>query len=147
EFDAGEKECRRAIELDPNSPEAHSEWANFLKVLGRDDEALTEIDTAIRLTPTSFNKRSRGVILYYSRRYDEAIEQLKQVSETDPNFAMASKWITRSYEMKNEYEQAFEWHLRQVKQNKAALEEIAALKSIYEKNGWNGVLRYMINSN
>lgn len=147
DFDGGIKECLRAIELDPNSPEAHSEWAQLLKVLGRDDEALAEITAAVTLAPTSFNKRSRGVILYYARRYDEAIAQLQQVTETDPNFAMASKWVIRSYEMKNEYARAFEWYLRQVEQDGAPPEEIAALKSIYNENGWNGVLRYMIDSN
>jgi DNA-binding winged helix-turn-helix (wHTH) protein/tetratricopeptide (TPR) repeat protein len=147
DFDGGIKECRRAIELDPNSPDAHTEWANFLKVLGRDDEALAEIDTAIKLAPTSFNKRSRGVILYYARRDDEAIAQLQQVAETDPNFAIASKWIVRSYEMKNEYAHAFEWYLRQVEQDGANPEEIADLKENYNKTGWNGVLRRMIDTN
>jgi DNA-binding winged helix-turn-helix (wHTH) protein/tetratricopeptide (TPR) repeat protein len=147
DFEAGERECLRAIELDPNGSDAHSEWAHFLKVLGRDEEALAEIDTAIKLAPTSFNKRTRGVILYYARRYDEAIAQLQQVAETDPNFAMASKWIVRSYEMKNEYARAFEWYLRQVEQDGATPEEIVGLKENYNKNGWNGVLRRMIDTN
>lgn len=147
DFDGGVKECLRAIELDPDSHEAHSEWAQLLKVLGRNDEALTHIETAVRLAPTSFNKRSRGLILYYSRRFDEAIAQLEQVTETDPNFSMASKWIVYSYEMKNDYAKAFEWHLRQVVQDGSAPEEIEALKSTFNKNGWNGVLKHRIDSN
>jgi DNA-binding winged helix-turn-helix (wHTH) protein/Tfp pilus assembly protein PilF len=147
DFDAGIKECSRAIELDPNSHEAHGEWSQLLKVLGRNDEALVEIDTTVRLAPTSFNKRSRGLILYYSRRFDEAIAQFQQVSETDPNFSMASKWIVHSYEMKNDYANAFEWYLRQLKQGGAVPEEIEALKSTFSKNGWNGVLKHRIASN
>ena len=146
DFNGGEKECRRAVELDPDSAEAHSELAHFLNVLGRENEALNEIGTTVKLAPTSFNKRSRGVILYYSRRYDEAIEQLRQVAETDPNFSMAGKWIMRSYEMKNDYAHALEWRLRQLEQNGSTPEEVAALKSTYEKNGWRGVLRNMIDS-
>jgi len=146
DFDGGEKECRRAIELAPNSPEAHSELALFLNVLGREDEAFAEIDTTITLATTSFNKRSRGIILYYSRRYDEAIAQLQQVAETDPNFSMVNRWIMRSYEMKNDYARAFEWRLRQVERDGATPEEIAALKSTYDKNGWSGILKDMIDS-
>ena len=146
DFEGGAKECIRAIELDPNNHEAHSEWALFLNVLGREDEALKEIDTAISLAPTSFNKRSRGNILYYSRRYDEAIAQLQQVAETDPNFSMASKWIVRSYVMKKDYARALEWRLRQMEQDGATPDEIDALKTAYEKNGWNGVLRNMIDT-
>ena len=144
DFEGGAKECRQAIELDPNSPEAHGEWALFLNVLGREDEALAEIDAAVKLAPTSFNKRSRGLILYYSRRYDEAIAQLQQTEVTDANFLLASKWLMRSYEMKNDYNHAFETRLRQMGLEGATPDTVAAQKAVYEKNGWKGVLSNML---
>jgi lipoprotein NlpI len=89
--------------------------AFLFSTLGREDEAVHEIDTAISLAPTSFNKRSRGVILYFSRRFDEAIEQLLQVEETDPKEYDTRRWLMNSYEMKREYSLAQETRIRRWK--------------------------------
>ncbi|MEO8042171.1 MAG: winged helix-turn-helix domain-containing protein [Acidobacteriota bacterium] len=144
DFSGAEKECRLALELDPNDPEALREWAFFLNVFGREDEAFAAMDKAIAIAPTSFNKRSRGLILYFSRRYDEAIAQLEQVEETDPEFLEAGKWLARSYEMNQNYAKALECYLRYKKLvDEASAEEIASIESEYEKAGWPGVLRTM----
>ena len=68
---------------------------------------MREIDAAVALAPTSFNKRSRAVILYFSRRYDETIEQLQQVEETDPNEYDMRRWLMNAYEMKKDYPRAW----------------------------------------
>ena len=44
DFAGAEKECRRAIELDPSDQEAHKETAFLFSTLGRQDEAVQEID-------------------------------------------------------------------------------------------------------
>jgi len=145
EFSAAENECRRAVELDPKDHEARRELAFLFIVLGLEDEAMREIDAAVALAPTSFNKRSRGLILYHSRRYDEAIEQLQQVENTDPNFHETDEWLIRSYEMKKDHPRAFECYLRQRKRvGDATPYELTILKTMYEQAGWPGVLRTMI---
>ena len=103
DFIAAEKACRRAVELDLKEHQARLELAFLLNVLGREDEAMREIDATVALAPTSFNQRSRGLILYHFRRYDEAIAQLQQVEDTDPNYHETDKWLIRAYEMKKEY--------------------------------------------
>ena len=144
DFKGAEKECLRAIELDPNDPAAHREMAFFLSSLGREDEAMREIDAAVTLAPTSFNKHSRGVFLYYLRRYDESIAQLRQVEETDPNEYDTSKWLSNAYEMKKDYSHALEAKIRQMEHNEATPEEIAAVKAAFDQSGWPGVLRSMV---
>jgi len=139
-----ERECRRAIELDPGEHEAHSELALLLNTLGREDDALQEIDDAIALAPTSFNKRSRGMILYYSRRYDEAIEQMRQVEQTDPNEYDTARWVMNSYEMKKEFSLAQDTHIRQMEYDAASPDAIADAKAAFEEGGWPGALRKMI---
>ena len=102
------------------------------------------MDKAVALAPNSLNKCSRGLILYFSRRYDEAIAQLEQVEETDPDYREAGKWLTRSYEMNRNYTKALECHLRYKKLiDGASPGEIRAIQSEYEKVGWPGVLRIM----
>lgn len=141
DFKAAEKECSRAIELNPNDHEARREMAFFLVAFGRDDEAIREIDAAIALAPTSFNKRSRGLILYLSRRYDDAIEQLRQVLETDPNEFDAPKWLINAYEMKKDDARALETRIWQMERDKATPEKISAVKAAFYSSGWPGVLR------
>lgn len=60
-----EKSHRRALELNPNSPSVHSLYALHLLDMGRFDEAIAEMKTAIDLDPNSiWNQRSLGVVLY-----------------------------------------------------------------------------------
>ncbi|MCA1600322.1 MAG: protein kinase, partial [Acidobacteria bacterium] len=74
DFDGAERECKRAIELDPNSSLARHVYTRYLFGRGRFDEAIAESKTAIDLEPTSrFNQRLYGSSLYFARRYDEAV--------------------------------------------------------------------------
>src|SRR5689334_14011750 len=86
----------------PLSHEARRELAFLLNSTGRQDEALVQMDNAVSLAPTSFNKRSRGLLLYYARRFDEAIAQLQQVEATDPEYSESSRWIARAFEQKKD---------------------------------------------
>ena len=87
DFDGAERECKRAIELDPNSSLAHQIYSRYLMGRGRFDEAIAEIKIAIDLEPASlFSQRLYGNVLYYARRYEEAVLQFKRVIAMDPNF-------------------------------------------------------------
>lgn len=98
-----EKEYRRAIELDPNYATAHHWHAEFLALMGRFDEAFVEIERARQLDPLSLIVAAdHGVILYYSRQYDRAIEQFRAVLEMDPHFPRAALLYV-TYERKGMY--------------------------------------------
>lgn len=87
DWNTAEKEFRRAIQLNPNYATAHHWYAECLAFQGRFDEALIESDRALRLDPLSLIIASdRGVILYFSRQYDRAIQQFQAVQEMEPNF-------------------------------------------------------------
>jgi DNA-binding winged helix-turn-helix (wHTH) protein/Tfp pilus assembly protein PilF len=141
EFVAAERVCRRAVDLDPKYHEAHRELALLLSAIGKTDDALREMDLAIALAPTSFNKRSRGLLLYLTRRFDEAIVQLQQVEATDPEYRESSRWISRSLEQKQDYRQALEYLVRFRESAGTGSEEIATLRSAFAEGGWPRVLR------
>ncbi len=141
DFAGAESECRLAVQLDPENHEAHSERAFLLNSMGKSDDALREMDTAIAIAPTSFNKRSRGMLLYYARRFDEAISQLEQVEATDPEYFESRRWIVRCFEQKKDYPHALEFLVRYRESTGAKSEEIERIRSAFASGGWPGVLR------
>lgn len=139
-----EKECRLAVELDPNDHEAQKELAFLLNSLGQEAEALGAMDRAIAIAPTSFNKRSRGLLLYHSRRYDDAIAQFQQVDQTDASYKETTRWLMVAHQMKKDYATAFEYYRKVLKQSGTADDEIAQLDSDFQSDGWNAVLRHIV---
>jgi TolB-like protein/DNA-binding winged helix-turn-helix (wHTH) protein/lipoprotein NlpI len=101
-----EKEYRRAIELDPNYATAHHWYAEYLALLGRFDEASTEIERARELDPLSLIiAADRGAILYFSRQYDAAITQFRSVLDMEPDFPRA-QLIIYAYVQQKKYPEA-----------------------------------------
>lgn len=85
-----EAEFRRAIELNPNYATAHHQYAMFLAMHLRLEEARKEIAIAHQLDPLSLIiSTAVGRVLHFSRRYEEAIEQCKRTIELNKNFAPA----------------------------------------------------------
>jgi adenylate cyclase len=79
-----EKEFKRALELNPNDYLTHSRYARLLVAMGRTDEALTHVRTAMGLDP--FWEGDYPIwVTYLARRYDEALELAKTKSALDPN--------------------------------------------------------------
>ena len=140
---AAEAECRRAVEIDPDDHEAQKELALLLNSLGREEEALSAIDRAIAVAPTSFNKRSKGLILYHSRRYDEAIELFDQVDATDSEFKETTRWLMRAWQMKGSNEKTLELYVRLMEQAGSSHEEIEMLRTAIGKAGWQMLWEHM----
>src|SRR5882724_9739189 len=88
DWQTAEKEFKRSIELNPNYATAHHWYAEHLGYRGRFEEAFRESDEAKRLDPLSLIiAADRGVLLYFARDYDRAIEQFRAVLEMDPDFS------------------------------------------------------------
>jgi tetratricopeptide (TPR) repeat protein len=120
------KEYRRAIELNPNYATAHHWYAEHLMWLGRFDEALRESEQARQLDPLSLIiATDNGAILYFSRRYDRAIEQCHTVLRKDPNFGRdrAAGIIIYAYVEKGMFEQA--------------LADVEILRRFYGEGPWH----------
>jgi tetratricopeptide (TPR) repeat protein len=75
--------------------------------VGRLDEALTEMKRAQDLDPLSLIIQTElGMIHLASRRYDQAIEQLRATLAMDPNFGMAHFLLAWAYTAKTMYPEA-----------------------------------------
>jgi len=102
-----EREYRRAIELDPRNTHGHLWYALMLLVpLDRRDEALIETQRAVDIEPSGLaSNMAEGVVLYFSRRYEKAIDKFLAVQKIAPGFPPALLHLALAYaqtEKKNE---------------------------------------------
>jgi tetratricopeptide (TPR) repeat protein len=90
-FSLGDRELRRAIELNPNLALAHQQLAASLERQGRLDEALKEAQKARELDPLS-PIIAKGMAHFYlmKRDYVRALELLRQANELGPPFSTTS---------------------------------------------------------
>ncbi|HEY3053086.1 MAG TPA: tetratricopeptide repeat protein [Thermoanaerobaculia bacterium] len=107
DWDGGEREFRRAIELNPGYATAHHWYAYELVALRRFDEAIHEIREAQKADPVSIIVNTDVAdILVYERHYDEAIAQCRRTLELDPNFPLMYWVLDRAYQGKAMYADA-----------------------------------------
>jgi TolB-like protein/class 3 adenylate cyclase/Tfp pilus assembly protein PilF len=107
DWKGAEQELRRAIGINPSYAPAHHIFADYLKAMGRFDEALAEIGKAYELDPLSLAINTGvGHVLYLSRQYDRAIEQYKKAVELDPTFMATHVWFGRPYLEKGMFAEA-----------------------------------------
>jgi tetratricopeptide (TPR) repeat protein len=140
DFDGAELECKRAIELEPNSSLAHQVYSRNLMVQERFDDSITEIKTAIDLEPTSlFSQRNFGIAFYYARRYPEAVAQFKRVTEMDPTFEATYPWLINTLKLQGNEAEAFKWFVKWQGVQKADEETLQAYNTAYQTLGWRGV--------
>jgi tetratricopeptide (TPR) repeat protein len=86
DFAGGEREFKRAIELNPNDAVSHHWYATSLLVLGRFHESLSEIERARQIDPTSPSiLADRAAILSVAHPIEAAAE-LKQIEKDHPEF-------------------------------------------------------------
>ena len=107
DLDAGGKEFRRAIELNPGYATAHHWYAWHLGLLGRYDEAVAEMRKAENLDPLSLIiNADLAELLVLAHSYDESIGQSRKTIEMDPNFAFAHNQLAQAYLQKHMYGEA-----------------------------------------
>ncbi len=110
EWQKAAQEFRRAIELNPNSADAHDGYANYLVAMARHDESVAEGKRAIELDPLSLvvNSDAAGNALYFARRYDQDIELCRKTIEFDPNFGLVHFYLAQAYAQTGRFRDAID---------------------------------------
>ena len=86
DWTGAEREYRRAIDLNPSDAAAHFLYSFYLVHRGRFEEAIAEVQTALRLDPLwSLAQSHLALALFFARRYGECIEQCDEVLELYPD--------------------------------------------------------------
>lgn len=109
DWQGAEVSFRRAIELNPNSVNAHQFYSRLLATLGRYDEAIAEIETARELDPRSADL---GVphygILEKQGKFDEGLKVLAATLEVDKESQFARRGTGKLHLLKGNYERVIE---------------------------------------
>ncbi len=87
DYPAAEREFKRGTEFNPGSPFVHQWYAYYLTGIGRNKEALLELQRAQELDPLSDTVGLLyGLNFVFSDQFDRAIEQSRKMIQGDPNF-------------------------------------------------------------
>lgn len=131
-----EKEFRLAISGSPNYSTAHHWFAELLLCQGKTKEALAEISLAVELDPLSAAAlKDKGVLHYYARDYDSAIEYARKALELDPNISGAHRILSLAYQAIGKHTEAAAEHGLWSEKSKMGLEEVAARAYCYADAG------------
>jgi TolB-like protein/tetratricopeptide (TPR) repeat protein len=88
---------RNAIGLNPQYATAHHWYADYLNAVGRPEEAMREIQTALALEPGSLAiQRDVAWPWFFQKRYDLAIASLTKMLEASPGFTAARSLLGRA---------------------------------------------------
>ena len=107
-----ERGFKRALELNPNSADAH-EWYSFhLAQMGRSEESMTHAKRAVELDPLTLERRRHiARVYFFARQFDQALRVEREILEFDSNgrvLGLPSKHFIfgRIYREKGMYEEA-----------------------------------------
>lgn len=104
-----EKEFQRAIALNSNYAMAHLWYGYFLRIMGRFDESIAEMRTALSLDPLSPSVNESLAETYYDAgRHDEAEDQYRNLIEIEPAADVAYFKLGWVYSARGMYRQAYE---------------------------------------
>jgi TolB-like protein/Tfp pilus assembly protein PilF len=141
DWEGAEAAYRRAIQLNPNFPDVRANYSHFLCMMLRQDEAMPQIERAIALDP--FNplfQNHLGWVLYFGRRYDEAIAQFQDLLRRAPNYLAALGGLVEVYHAKGMYEEEVAAQ-RSAYTVTGFTEEEEALASFYAEGDYQGAMR------
>jgi len=103
------REYRIGLELNPNYATGHHWYAEWLLYLGHTEEALNEMALAVELDPVSQAIiKDQGMVYYYTRHYDKAIQMALTALDLDPHFISVHRLLSLCYQGKGMYEKAMD---------------------------------------
>lgn len=98
DWEAAERELLHAIALDGQYAEAHNVLAHLYRALGRFDESLAEAHLAALHDPLApYFEHHIGIVLFCSRRDQEAIVRLRQAVEWEPGPSITRRMLVGAW--------------------------------------------------
>ena len=107
-WDAALKSVSKALDLNPNYPDARRWISHIHMTMGNYSKALEEIDNGINLEPNSGNMlTSKSIYLTHAAKTDDAIKIAQLAIARDPNFIRNYEALAEAYLKTQDYNAAF----------------------------------------
>ncbi|MCJ7448375.1 MAG: TIR domain-containing protein [Bacteroidales bacterium] len=138
DWEKGEKEYKKAIELNPNDAGSRATYSLLLCLLGRNEEALKQMEVAAKLDPLNpLRKIWHGEVLMFAHRFDEAIKVFQDILKIEGDYPLAHLNLRSAFHLSGKYNEA-------LKQYKLWVENDTELVNALEKGdiegGYKGAL-------
>jgi TolB-like protein/methylphosphotriester-DNA--protein-cysteine methyltransferase len=129
DWSGAEREFRRALELNPNLPQAHAGYARYFLALRRMGEAIQEIDRMQELDPLfPQSHMAMPLLLFQARRYENAV-QAARASGDDRALALSLAELGRKEEAAAAADRAV-----RLEQNPMVLAQVASAYALAGKS-------------
>ena len=107
DWPGAERELVRAIELNPNSAEAHRLYARYLNRMGRFDEAIEAGQTLLRLDPMAPHSRlDLAALCCFAGRNDESIALLEAFGQLQPDHPYSQLMLAWNFHRQGRHDDA-----------------------------------------
>jgi tetratricopeptide (TPR) repeat protein len=139
-----DRECVRAVELDPADAEAYHMRARVLAAANRHEEGITQEKIASDLIPFG-DQWGLARSYLWARRYDEGIEDAKRRLESSPRNAEVLKILADLYRGKGMYAEAVKsWEEMYSAEGDEA--SAANVRSAFRLGGYPAVLHWKLDN-
>jgi serine/threonine-protein kinase len=135
-WSTAQAEFARALDLNANDPEAHQQYAWFLAARGDIPAALEHAQKARELDPLANIRRTATAgILYYGRRYPEAVTELRAALAREPNLVAGRVGLGRTYAAMGMFDEALAEMTHAIELSNRDPGMVAELGRIYAQAG------------
>jgi serine/threonine-protein kinase len=136
DWDRAERSYRRALATQPGCVSAHHWYADLLATRGRFDEAIEQAKAARELDPLApIAGQTHASVLYFARRYDEAIALVQELLAVHPEFPLLRLDLGRLHDALGRPEEALRAFEQAARMNGAEPEETAPVATAYARLG------------
>jgi len=136
DFKAAEKEFKKALQINPNSPVVHHLYSYFLSFLDHTDEAIKEAQLAIELDPlSSLFISNLGAAYYHGHQGDKAIELLKKALKMNSDDWLTIYHLGHAFETESRIEEAISEYKKAAKITGGDPLPLSSLAGCYYLNG------------
>ncbi|MGA2149718.1 MAG: protein kinase [Bryobacteraceae bacterium] len=107
DWTGAERELRHALDLNPNSADAHDWYGGYFMTLSMHDQAIAEAGLAHKLDPVSYPIYSDFLnTLVVARQYKRAIAECRRAIALYPDFAYGYAWLGLAYMLNGQTQEA-----------------------------------------
>lgn len=140
-----ETALRRGVELNPRYATAHHNLGVFLGFVGKLDEAVRELETALDLDPLSTVIRiDHGWVLYLQGHEEQAIEATRGAVRHDPRSPLAWQELSWHLEIAGNYDEAFEAYAKYLELSGRDPKLVEPLRQAWRTGGERGFLEFKL---